>query len=504
MTSGISARIAAVLRLDPAAPAVQHGGRWTRWGDIERLRAGLDDALAAHGLGPGTRVAVVLRTRPAHVAAVLAVLATERTLVTASGIQPDATLAEDLGRIAAPVVLADAEDWARPGFSTAVAAAGSAGFRIDGDGRVEQVVAGGSASTAPTPAVAVEMLTSGTTGPPKRVSLLYANLDAAVLATGHYNRGGDHGPRLRSAVALVTLPLVHISGLWGVVHGAWEGRRLSLLERFAVEPWMALVEEHRPAVVGLPPTAMRMVLDAGVPRSVFSSVRAVLSGTAPLPTEVVDEFEASYGIPILPVYGATEFTGAVAGWTVDLHRRFRASKRGSVGRAFPGVDLRVVSEHGDDLPAGAAGILEVRAPQVRTNGADWVRTTDRARLDDDGFLWILGRADDTILRGGFKIDPGDVRDILERHPAVREAAVIGLDDRRLGQVPVAAVELVAGSDVPTEEELRAHVRAAVEPYKVPSKIRVVERLPRSPSMKVSHVGVRALFDGEEQPEAAAG
>jgi len=233
-------------------------------------------------------------------------------------------------------------------------------------------------------------------------------------------------------------------------------------------------------------------------------VRAVLSGTAPLPEEVADEFEATYGIPILGVYGATEFTGAVAGWTIDLHRRYRSSKRGSVGRAFPGVDLRVVSEDGVALPAGAAGILEVRAPQVSTNGSDWLRTTDRARLDGDRFLWILGRADDAILRGGFKIAPDDVRHVLESHPAVREAAVIGIDDRRLGQVPVAAVELVAGSTVPTEDELRAHVRACIEPYKVPTRIRVVERLPRSPSMKVSHVAVRALFESDRPSEVAAG
>ena len=140
-------------------------------------------------------------------------------------------------------------------------------------------------------------------------------------------------------------------------------------------------------------------------------------------------------------YAATEFGGAVAGWNLADHAEFWATKRGSVGRAHSGSELRIVDEvDGHVLGADEVGLLEVKAGQLG-DGSGWMRTTDLARIDADGFLWILGRADQAIIRGGFKVRPDDVRAALEAHPAVRGAAVIGVADARLGAVPVAVVEL---------------------------------------------------------------
>ena len=225
-----------------------------------------------------------------------------------------------------------------------------------------------------------------------------------------------------------------------------DGRRIALLERFTVDGWVDAVREHRPKTVSLVPTALRMVLDADVAPDVFASIRSVVSGTAPLDPDLADAFTERYGVPVLTSYGATEFGGGVAGWNFADHQEFGAAKRGSVGRAHAGCDLRIVDpEAGTDLGADAVGLLEVRAAQLGTD--DWVRTTDLARLDADGFLWIVGRADQTILRGGYKVQPEVVRAALERDPGVVEAAVVGVPDPRLGAVPVAAIERRPGHEL---------------------------------------------------------
>jgi acyl-coenzyme A synthetase/AMP-(fatty) acid ligase len=264
-----------------------------------------------------------------------------------------------------------------------------------------------------------------------------------------------------------------------------------LLERFRVEPWLELVRRHRPKVANLVPTALRMVLSADIDPADLSSIQVVTCGTAPLEPETAAAFEEKYGIPVLVLYGATEFSGGVAGWTIADHRRWGAEKRGSVGRAHPGCELRIVDpDTGAALPDGTTGLLEVRAAQLGHD--DWVRTTDLAMLDADGFLWIKGRSDDAIIRGGFKIIPSDVQHVLEAHPAVREAAVVGVPDARLGAVPVAAVELEPGATA-GEAELLEHCRRNLTGYQVPVALRIVDALPRTPSLKVSCPAVRELF-----------
>ena len=146
-------------------------------------------------------------------------------------------------------------------------------------------------------------------------------------------------------------------------------------------------------------------------------------------------------MPVLISYAATEFGGGVAGWNLADHEAYWKEKRGSVGRAHAGCELRVVDqETGEPLGVDEEGLLEVKAGQI-DGGAAWTHTTDLARIDADGFLWILGRADQAIIRGGFKVLPDTVRGALESDPRVLGAAVVGRDDERLGSVPVAAVEL---------------------------------------------------------------
>ncbi|HEY1741056.1 MAG TPA: fatty acid--CoA ligase family protein, partial [Acidimicrobiia bacterium] len=309
----------------------------------------------------------------------------------------------------------------------------------------------------------------------------------------HYERNPDADVRLRSGIVIVNSPMVHLGGLFRLLQCVNDGRAFCLLERFTVDEWIDAVRRHQPRTVSLVPAALRMVLDADLDRSDFESVRSVISGTAPLDPEDADAFFDRYGVPVLIAYAATEFGGGVAGWNLSDHERYWSSKRGSVGRAHPGCELRVVDPAtGAPRAPDEEGLLEVKARQMG-DGAGWTRTTDLARIDGDGFVWILGRADQAIIRGGFKVQPEDVRAALERDARVRGAAVVAKPDARLGAVPVAAVELRPGIDGVSADDLLAEAAKVLARYELPAELRILDTLPRTPAGKPDLGGVRALL-----------
>lgn len=494
----LSSRIQETLRIDPSAIAIEFEGHAYTWGQIDELVAGLNRAFDDAGIPRHAAVGLLLRNRPEMAAAILGTIVGDRCIVCVNPLQGEKKLAEDLDSLRVPVLVASGEDWQSSIVRNAAEASGSLGLEVSLDraAPVSVVAPLGTSERGshrePAQGVAVEMLTSGTTGPPKRIQLSSTAFEQAIIGASHYEKNRSEAPRLHESFALLNSPLVHIGGMFHAVKAAVDGRPLCLLDRFSVDGWSAAVRRHRPKVTGLVPSAMKMVLDAGVPEEDLASLRAVTSGTAPLSPELQAEFEERYGIPVLITYGATEFAGAVAGWTIQDHRAFAKDKRGSVGRAHPGCELRVVDpESGEPLEADAVGLLEVRTAQAPTR--EWVRTADRARIDTDDFLWIEGRADGAINRGGFKVDPSTVARALEGHPAIREAAVVGLPDERLGEVPAALVELSAGVVPPSEDEMIAYAKEHLPRYFVPVEIRVVEEIPRTPSLKPSQPAMRALF-----------
>lgn len=494
----------AVLMVDPGRTVILGEGNEVSWATLGAAVASIDAELTARQIGPETEIGVLLRNTPDHLAAVVAVLATGRCLVTVSPLFADAALAADLDQLLLPVVVATDADWARPGLDDAARAVGSLGLELTGDPAHPVVVRHERRAdrTVPTrPGVAIRMLTSGTTGTPKRVELTYRALGHSLAAAAAHNGSSfESEPQLQERPSICWAPLVHISGLWTAIRNVSDGRPTILMDRFDPTAWARWVREYRLPAGGLTPTALRMVLDARIPVDDLASLRGIVVGSAATPPELVDRFVATFGIPVLTVYGATEFAGAVAGWTRPLFEKWWTAKWGSVGRAYPGISLRVVDPTTNEpVVSGVAGLLEVRGAQLDgvggASGDRWVRTTDIGRLDDDGFLWIEGRSDDTIIRGGFKVSPGKVAATLQRHPAVREAGVTGLPDDRLGTVPVAAVELVDGPTPPSEAELLTFVRDHLAPYEVPRTILVVDTLPRTPSMKISQPALRDLFRG---------
>jgi acyl-coenzyme A synthetase/AMP-(fatty) acid ligase len=497
--SDVARRLAVMLdTADGDAKAVWFEGDWWTWSDLASAARSLGETLADLGLGPGARVGIVLENRPAALAALVAVVASGRCVTTLSPMQPPERLAGDIERSELPLVVASSEVLDRPGIRAAVASHGRAVVMTpDGTFSLEPSRSGPRAAAREyDPATAVEMWTSGTTGPPKRVPLDHATIDTGMVTGGVRSRDVDGRPLVGGSVGIMHSPLVHISGMWGSLSSLYAGRRIALLERFSVDRWLEAVELFRPAASGLVPAALRAVIEADVDPARLSSLQAVVSGTAPCPVELAQAFKDKYGIPVLMTYGATEFGGAVAGWTLPLHLEWWDRKKGSAGRVFPSVAIRVVDEEGRVLAPGDDGRVEVSLAPGDDGEPSWRRTSDLGRLDEDDFLWITGRADDAIIRGGFKVHPGAVRAVLERHPAVREAAVAGLPDDRLGSVPVAAVEVEPGAVPPSPDELLALAREHLTPYEVPTRVLVVAALPRTPAMKVSRVDLLELFADE--------
>jgi len=493
--------IRGVLAVDPSADAIEFEGRWRTWGDLSRVVDELDAVLHAAGLGRDARVGALLRNHALTAATLLGVAIAGRCAVTFNPSLPDERLAGDIRAQKPPVVVALARDWARPAVREAVERIGALGVSlVDNDRLPVQLIPGleelrGTDFVREAPGVFVEMLTSGTTGPPKRIPLKASSFARGVLEAGVFDgRPTDAPPQLRSGVQVLNAPFAHSGGVFGLFNCMAAGRRACLLEKFSVEGWVDAVKRHRPRVAGAPPSALRMILDAKVAKEDLDSLAAFRAGTAPLEADLGDEFHARYGIPVLQNYGATEFAGGVAGWTLSDWRQHYQEKRGSVGRLNPGVEARVVEpETGTVLPFGAEGLLELKAAQLG-DGRSWMRTTDLAVLDAERFLWIRGRYDNAIIRGGFKVLPDDVVRALEQHPAVREAAVVGLPDARLGQAPVAAYLLRSGQSEPSDVELRAFLKERLLPYQVPVRFRRVDELPRTPSLKVSQPGLKALFE----------
>ncbi|MDA2895315.1 AMP-binding protein [Mycolicibacterium sp. BiH015] len=474
----LSQRIVDVLGLDPAAPAIQFERQWSTWG---QLGAYAHKISALVGTG---QAGIMLRNSPRHVAALLGVLSGGGTAVVINPARGDDRTRAEVAQLQLPVIIGLPEDLAAltPGTKATT-------VTLDDLDTGLVITPAASSENRGRPGVAVWMLTSGTTGPPKRVDITYDMLARSVL--GREPEKSPAPQKLRNGVAIVNSPLVHVGGVFRVLLCLVEARPFVLLPKFDLTLWADAVREHRPKAVSLVPAALRTVLHSELTRDDLAGVKVVTSGTAPLSADDADAFTAKFGIPVLTSYAATEFGGGVASWTLSDHQKFWKDKRGSVGRANPGARLRVVDRDGVPVEPGIEGLLEVIPAQMDSD-AGWIRTTDLARIDADGFVWILGRADQAIIRGGFKVLPDDVKNALESHPAVAGAAVIGQPDARLGETPVALVELRPHASA-DPDGLISHVRNRLARYEIPTEVVITAEIPRTPSGKPDLTAVRSIF-----------
>ncbi len=331
------------------------------------------------------------------------------------------------------------------------------------------------------------LYTSGTTGQPKGAELTHANLasNTEVMCTDLINlRPTD--------VIFGGLPLFHAFGQTCTLNAAVaSGACLTLLPRFAPGEALQILAAHRVTVFAGVPTMYVALL--GYPdRAAYdlSALRLCVSGGAAMPVEVLRGFEAAFGCLVLEGYGLSE-TSPVA----SFNHPDRPRKPGSIGTPIRGVQMRVVDSGGLEVPQGDVGEIVIRGHNVmkgywrrpdetaKAIPDGWFRTGDLGRVDKDGYFEIVDRKKDMIIRGGYNVYPREIEEVLYEHPAVAEAAVIGLPHPALGEEVGAAVVLKPGAGV-TAEEVREHVKSQVAAYKYPRKVWIVDALPKGPTGKI--------------------
>ena len=345
------------------------------------------------------------------------------------------------------------------------------------------------------PGADVVMASSGTTGRPKTIGLTEAQLlHTARAVVAHHRLGPDDR-------GYCPLPLFHINALVvGVLSTLVAGSTLVVDRRFSRRTFWSTVATLDVTWVNAVPAIIALLAEAPAPDpAVARRVRFVRSASAPLAPAVRARFEAHCGIGVLETYGMTEAASQITANPIAAADR----RPGSVGRPV-GVELRVVRGDGTLLPAGQVGEIEIRGPGVATTlPGRWLATADLGRLDADGFLYLAGRADDVINRGGEKVHPKEVEDVVLAEPGVAEAAVVGWDHHALGQVPVAYLVLDPREgpwDRPRTEALVTRVQercaGALSRPKRPVAFHVVDGLPHGATGKVTRrevPGRRALY-----------
>lgn len=490
MTESFTERFAAGLAGYGDGPCIEFEGRWYSGNEVTAYADAIAAVLREAGVADDAPVGLVVRNRLPHAAAIMGFLASGRAVSMIYSFQSPESIGRDIEALGLSAIVADEEDWTDEVIAAANRA-GSAGVSISMRAPTVAPVPGLErrdecrSHAEAEPGVALQILTSGTTGPPKRQSIKTRVLERTVFSVTSGEAALPGAPPEFSYWQFGGI------GVCQLIAGAYNGRRIVILEQFSVGSWVNAVKTHGIKRSGVQPAVIRMLLDADVGKDDLASLDFLISASGPLDPETRDEFEARYGIPVKLAYGATEFAGSLCAWTPEMDREFGATKRNSVGRALPDTGLRIVDpDTGAELPTGEQGLLEAKITSIDD---DWIRTTDVASIDEDGFVTLHGRADGAINRGGFKILPETVRRVLISHPAVRDACVVGVPDVRLGQVPFAAIEAVPGEPTPSEDELRDLVRQSLPVYNVPVAFAVVDELPRNPALKVSLPAVAALY-----------
>ena len=354
--------------------------------------------------------------------------------------------------------------------------------------------------------VAVQLFTSGTTAAPKAALLRHGNLLSYILGTIEF---GSASP---AEAALVSVPPYHIAGIAALLSSIYAMRRILLLPAFDADEWLALAASERATNAFLVPTMLARIiarLDAGVSAD-LSSLRAVAYGGGRMPSELIARaLELFPNTGFTNAYGLTETSSTIALLDADEHRTAYASddpvvraRLGSVGRPLPTVQIEIRDEEGKPLPTGERGEIYVRGDQVSgeyrersaLDAQGWFPTRDAGWMDVDGYLYLAGRADDVIVRGGENISPGEIEDVLLSHPSVADAAAVAVASVEWGEAVGIAVVARPGHALPSEDELRSLIRHRLRSSRVPERIAFADALPYNEMGKLLRREVRKLFN----------
>ena len=344
-------------------------------------------------------------------------------------------------------------------------------------------------------ALALLIYTSGTTGRPKGVMLDHANLNAmcGMVIDAFKMTADDH--------SLLILPLFHVNGIVaGTLSPLVAGGRTTIAGRFSPKAFFGQLEKCGATYFSAVPTIYTMLSD--LPAEVHpdtSSVRFAVCGAAPASIELLTKFETRYGIPLIEGYGLSEGTCASTGNPLDGER-----KPGTVGLPLPGQEIRIVGPDNADVPRGETGEVLIAGPNMmrgylnrpeetaKTLVDGWLHTGDIGRLDEDGYLVLVDRAKDMIIRGGENIYPKEIETVVYQLPEIAEAAVVGRAHPVYGEEPVLFVSLNSGASISTER-IDQHVAHLLSKYKRPAKITILDDLPKNPVGKIDKPKLRTLI-----------
>jgi long-chain acyl-CoA synthetase len=471
--SNLATLLADAAERHPDRPALLHEGEWIDYAELEARSARTAGLLRAHAVAVGDRVGIVLPNTPAFVAAYHGVLR--------------------LGAIAVPLnpLLRAPEIRLRLEHAGATAVLGSA---AGSSGAVELDPEAAAAAeplvdVADRDAVdtAVILYTSGTTGEAKGAELTHEGLrsKAEFLA----------GPLLRLGtddVVLGAAPLSHVLGQSGVMNPAIvAGAGVALMSRFEAGAALELMRRSRTTVLLGVPTMCIALLEAARSMDEPPQLRIVHAGGASLSPELVRAVTDRFGSEVLEGYGMTETAGVVS-----THRTGQRSKLGSVGTPADGMELRLADDQGGEVPQGEIGEVHVRgaglmrrywdnpaATEAALDEAGWFATGDMGYVDEEGYLFLVDRKKDVILRGGYTVYPREIEDVLASHPDVLEAVALGVPDETLGEEVVVLVVPRPGA-TPDPDGIREFVRERVAGYKYPRVVVIAQELPHSPTGKI--------------------
>lgn len=481
----VAADVWSIADRDPERVALRSPRGGLTYGELKEASARFAGAVVAAGLRPLDRVVLIAPSIVEFPVAYLGLHAAGISVITMNTMATGPEIGYVLDDSEASLVIAWHE--CQDAASAAASERGITFWRLDDGARLDAEPVPEAHEHAPDD-TAIILYTSGTTGRPKGVELTATNL---VDTTASFMPVLNLTPDDRFGTGL---PLFHVYGQAVVMNTVLvQGASLSLLAPFEPTQMLEMVRRDRLTVLAGVPTMWNAMLHAATDEfgpSDFEQLRLATSGGASLPAEVMRAFFDRFGCTILEGYGLTESTGAATFNDIN-----RPQKAGTVGPALPGTSIEVRAVDGGVLAAGEVGEVFLKGPTIMkgyrnrpdATAADlrdgWLKTGDLGSLDDDGYLSIVDRAKDLIIRGGYNVYPREVEEVLYEHPDIVEVAIVGVPDDHFGEEVAAVVSLRPGARL-TGEELRAWAKVQLSAYKVPRLYQFVETLPKGATGKI--------------------